>query len=255
MASSGLIYAAIVAGWAAVLVPRWVRRNEEIEQAREADQARGVRVLEPSASTARGVRTQARHQPAPITIDEPLALVDEPVETSGDGQAARRRRRVLMVLVLALVAVTVTAVIGTVPLWSVAIPALLLSGFLRLAHRAAAAEAARPRVQRRRPGTGDAMEATSRVRVLEEPEPVEPVDPRAWEPVPVPLPTYLTKDKAPDTATRTIDLTQPGAWTSARLQPAGSITPPRPVSVPQAVMAPVEDGVEELPEHRPAVGD
>jgi hypothetical protein len=233
MGSSGLIYAAIVAGWAAVLVPRWVRRNEEIDQAREADVARGVRVLQPSASLPRGTRTQARHDPLPVVIDEPRVLADEPQDTHENRQAARRRRRILIVLVLALVAVTVTAVIGTLPLWSVAIPTLLLVGFLRLAHRATAAAANRPRLPRRRPDT------------------VEAVNPHAWEPVPVPLPTYLSKDKAPDTATRTIDLTQPGAWTSGRLEPTGQISPPRPVPVPQ----PVDEDVEELPEHRPAVGD
>jgi hypothetical protein len=252
MGSSGLIYAAIVAGWAAVLVPRWVRRNEEIDQAREADVARGVRVLQPSASLPRGTRTQARHDPLPVVIDEPRVLADEPQDTHENRQAARRRRRILIVLVLALVAVTVPAVIGTLPLWSVAIPTLLLVGFLRLAHRATAAEANRPRLPRRRPDTADAGGKTpSRMAVLDKPEPVEAVNPHAWEPVPVPLPTYLSKDKAPDTATRTIDLTQPGAWTSGRLEPTGQISPPRPVPVPQ----PVDEDVEELPEHRPAVGD
>ncbi|NIR38377.1 MAG: hypothetical protein GWN07_21145, partial [Actinobacteria bacterium] len=46
MGSSGLLYAAIVAAWAAVLVPRWIRRNEEIDRAREEDTSRGVRVLD-----------------------------------------------------------------------------------------------------------------------------------------------------------------------------------------------------------------
>ncbi len=154
----------------------------------------------------------------------------------------------LIVLVLALVAVTVMAVIGTLPLWSVAIPALVLVGFRHLAHRAAAAEANRPPVRRRQPETVD---ATSQIAVAEEPESDEPIDPHAWEPVPVPLPTYLTKDRAPGNAIRTIDLTQPGAWTSGRLEQAGPITPPRPVPVPQ----PAEEDVEELPEHRRAVGD
>lgn len=37
-----------------------------------------------------------------------------------------------------------------------------------------------------------------------------------WEPVPVPLPTYVTAPKAPRSV-RVIDLTEPGAWTSGHL--------------------------------------
>jgi hypothetical protein len=40
---------------------------------------------------------------------------------------------------------------------------------------------------------------------------------RAWDPVPVPLPTYVSAPKAPRSV-RIIDLTLPGAWTSGRLE-------------------------------------
>jgi hypothetical protein len=43
---------------------------------------------------------------------------------------------------------------------------------------------------------------------------------RVWEPVPVPLPTYVSAPKAPRSV-RVIDLTKPGAWTSGRLDPDG----------------------------------
>jgi hypothetical protein len=251
MGSSGLIYAAIVAGWAAVLVPRWVRHNEEIDQAREADLARGVRVLGPSAEIARGARTQARHESLPDASVEPTDQADEPEDRPDYGRAARRRRRVLIVLMFALAAIVVSAVIGTLPLWSVAIPALVLAGFMHLAHRAAAAEVDRSLPHRRRVGTTDARGAApSRAAVLEEPVVAKPVDPHAWQPVSVPLPTYLLKDKAADSATRTIDLSQPGAWTSGRLEPAGS-----PILKPAPAPHVSAETVEDLPEHRLAVGD
>jgi hypothetical protein len=41
-------------------------------------------------------------------------------------------------------------------------------------------------------------------------------DTRSWEPVPVPLPTYVLAPKAPRSV-RVIDLTLPGAWTSGYL--------------------------------------
>jgi hypothetical protein len=252
MGSSGLIYAAIVAGWAAILVPRWVRQNEEIDQAREADKAHGVRVLEPSAEIARGARTQARHESLPIAATEARAASEEPIGNYDHARAAARRRRlVLTVLWLALATVTVIAVIGALPLWSVAIPAVSLVVFISLAHRAAPAEVNRPPVRRRLAGPTDARNTrSSRPATVSEPKPTEPVDPHAWQPVPVPLPTYLLKDKAPDSAARSIDLTNPGAWTSGRLEPAGSATLP-PVSAP----APADDVVEDLPHRRIAVGD
>jgi hypothetical protein len=253
MGSSGLIYAAIVAGWAAFLVPRWVRRNEEIDQAREADAVRGTRILGQSESPARGARTQARHEPLPVIPAERPDVVDDPAHIRKHGQAVRRRRRVLFVLVLALGVVTVVAVIGALPLWSVAIPTVLLFGFLQLARRATMAAAKRPQAPRRpRETTSVPNAGRQRIAIIDEPGPAEPADPHAWDPVPVPLPTYLTKDRAPDdTATRTIDLTQPGAWTSGRLESAGSNTLPRVLPV----SPPIDGDVEELPEHRPAVGD
>jgi hypothetical protein len=51
------------------------------------------------------------------------------------------------------------------------------------------------------------------------PEPAEFYDAvaqRVWDPVPVPLPTYVLAPKAPRSV-RVIDLTRPGAWTSGHL--------------------------------------
>jgi hypothetical protein len=250
-----LIYAAIVAAWAAVLVPRWVRRNEEVDQAHEADLARGVRVLGPADSLTPSARTQARHASVAVDTAEPAVVTvnERGVELSTDyGRAARRRRRVLAVLVIALVGVTVAAVVGRVPLWSVAVPTLVLGVFVRLARRAAAAEAnSRARRRRRLEPTGAAVIASPRIAALDEPAPSKPAAPDEWEPVPVPLPTYLTKPKAPQLATRSIDLSHPGAWTSGRPEPAESIPMPRPIAIPEAV----GENVDDLPEHRPAVGD
>jgi hypothetical protein len=253
MGSSGLIYAAIVAAWAAVLVPRWVRRNEEIDQAREADLARGVRVLGQAESLTRSARMQARHAALPVEPAEQAAAMAGPgVEPPSEyGQAARRRRRVLSVLVLAFAAVSVAAVVGKLPLWSVAVPSLLLGGFLWAGRRAAAVEAASRAQRRGRMPTVLATSTSPQTATSDQPEPAVRTDPQLWEPVPVPLPTYLTKPMAPQLATRTIDLSVPGAWTSGRIESAQSTPPPTPMPAPQ----PVEDDVEELPEHRPAVGD
>ncbi len=266
MSYSGLIYAAIVPCWAAFLVPRWIRRNEEIERAREEDAARGVRVLERRHAHVRhgyghpvltdlDLHGAARPPEADEAAEARLPDDDAPSDAEPEGHpghlpdvpsfsvAARRRRRVLLTLLLALVVVILAVRADRLPTVSVAVPAVMLAGFLVLARRAAVAEARRRAHLRRaltrrraqaqaeaeaQRAASEAAAAGKRIAILDEPEPVEPVDPNAWEPVPVPLPTYLTKDKAEPPVVRKIDLSSPGAWTSGRLNPAGSIALPPP---------------------------
>lgn len=263
--SSGLLYAAIVAAWAAVLVPRWIRRNEEIERAREEDTSRGVRVLERqqrhvrahSGLTADSVRTgltagraaQSDRRPNAEQADvwsEPHAE-RRPIAAG----AAARRRRVFALLLVAVGGAGSGAAAGLVPGGLVAVPALLLLVFLVLARRAAVQDARRRRaaarqeaLQRRELAAQQQAEPSRRVAVLDEPPPAAPSDPHAWEPVPVPPPTYLTKPKAEPRVVRKIDLSSPGAWTSGRLNPDGAVVPP-----------PQQPVRSDVPERRRAVGD
>jgi hypothetical protein len=74
----------------------------------------------------------------------------------------------------------------------------------------------------------------------------------AWQPVPVPVPTYVSAPKAPREV-RVIDLTRPGAWTSGRLDdvdPGPAVQP----AEPEADRDPIVTG-ELLIERRQAVGD
>ncbi|HEX6338541.1 MAG TPA: hypothetical protein VFZ85_16405 [Jiangellaceae bacterium] len=294
MSYSGLIYAAIVACWASVLVPRWIRRNEEVERAREEDAARGVRVLERRQAHSRRAPTHSMlpASSVPSLPDPAVGRSNATPDASGYGSytddvepeeghdpaadyeadlhefylasfavAARRRRRVLTLLVLALGVVALAMAAGRLPTVAIAVPAVLLSAFFVLARRAAVVQARRldrlRRAARRRAqaraqaeaeeesASAEAMSSSGkRIAVLDLPEPAEPPDPNAWQPVPVPLPTYLTKAKAETPAVRRIDLSSPGAWTSGRLNPAGSI------ALPPA--RPAEDG--DLPEQWRAVG-
>ena len=290
MGYSGLIYAAIVACWAAVLVPRWIRRNEEVERAREEDAARGIRVLERRQSHVRhgsgvpaqpapGLPSATRRLGQDETLDASPHADDarptdhEPGEDDAEdlhdfelpsfGAAARRRRRVIMLLLLALAVVSLAIWAGRLGPVSIAVPAVLLAGFLVLARRAAVTEKRRhARMRRVLAGRRAEAQAKSqaqsanvaavsssgkRIAVLDTAEPAEPAeaaDPNAWEPVPVPLPTYLTKAKAEPPVVRKIDLSSPGAWTSGRLNPSGSIALPPPRQADD----------EDLPEQRRAVG-
>lgn len=154
-----MIYAAIVAAWATFLVPRWLRRNEEVDRAREIDEATGVRVL--------SRRNRSRHGTHPIVpelavespqlpsphIESPTTAVDPGVDgetpTDANGtvspinessvsrrprpSAARRRRRILLTLVV-LTALAGGAAYATdvVPVWALRVPGALLGGYLLL---------------------------------------------------------------------------------------------------------------------------
>ena len=253
MGSSGLIYAAIVAAWAAVLVPRWVRRNEEVDQAREADLARGVRVLGPADSLTPSARTQARHASLAVDTAEPAVVTvnERGVEPSTDyGRAARRRRRVLAVLVIALVGVTVAAVVGRIPLWSVAAPlwcSASLSGWPAgppLPRRTAGPTAdgsSRPG-QRSSPRRGSQRSMSRRRRS----RPPGRVGAGSGAVADVPDQAQGTSTGDPEhrsLPSRRMDV--------RRLEPTESIPLPRPIAIPEAV----GENVDDLPEHRPAVGD
>jgi hypothetical protein len=228
-----------------------VRRNEEVEQAREVDLARGVRVL-PRPDQVRKVGGSPSHRALQPDMDD--ASADNVTGRHGGdvGVAARRRRRMLLILTVVLTVTAAASIAGWLPGWIVAVPVALLAVFLVLARRAAVAEARRRPVRRQRTARAAAA-PVHRIAVLDEPEPSPPEDPDAWEPVPVPLPTYVTKARAPDPGSRRIDLSQPGAWTSGRLDPAGWIALPR-ARPAVAVDAPSQDADDE-PERRRAVGD
>jgi hypothetical protein len=66
-----------------------------------------------------------------------------------------------------------------------------------------------------------------------------------WDPLPVTLPTYVSKPRASRTV-RTIDLTEPGTWTSGRSEADSRL-------VEEASVAPVEEAEVEHEEQR-AVG-
>lgn len=277
MGYSGLIYAAIVAAWAAFLVPKWVRRNEEVEQARSADVERGVRVLSRRSGPGQAPHGAVAVPPQPVP-SAPTAAVAPRVEPDVFATAAQRRRRMLTLLLTLLVVSVGLVVAGVAPAWAPAGPGVLLVLFLFVARRAAVVQARRRRVQARRRAVSRPQEARDASVVWASPSeseegatrrlvlPDELVEPAAsagegdeWSPVPVPLPTYLTKPKATRAAARKIDLSQPGAWTSGRLDPASSIQLPHrpPAEQPAAPAEPAETAAAEdvVEERRRAVGD
>ena len=215
------------------------------------------------------VRIPARRERAATIVTSPASATVSP---------AARRRRILTVLALA--TLLTAAVVGVaalanlpVPTWLVAVPGGLMAGYLALL------AIVRPGAPRR--GTTDSLPALPvsdtdtdtdtdtdagtgtdthadmvgaevaaavdepTVTVAEPPVTVEPqVEDDTWTPVPLPSPTYVTAPRA-RRSVRSIDLSNPGSWTSSAA--------PAPAA---ATLAPSEsdENQEHLVEHRRAVG-
>ena len=154
--------------------------------------------------------------------------------------AARRRRRILGFLLLCDIGVAVAAYLAYLQWWTVAVPAALTLTYLVLCRTQVRHERVRPmrapvaqpvvEVQvDQQPVTTTAPEPVESLgETFEEAEdtigiPVAQLQAAAstadgttlWDPLPMTLPTYVSAPKANRTV-RTIDLGQPGTWTSGR---------------------------------------
>ena len=249
--TTGLIFTAIAIAWLAYLVPHFARHRDD-ETVEESDPANrfsdSMRILQ------RGT--------APL-LDQDLAEIDS-VEVStpltrraavADLQrlerlAARRRRRVLIALLAALTIVLGVHFAGLAPLWAAAIPGGLVLLFVVVAR--ISVSVMRRNLDRRYDtickGSEEATVFLSRKNnALSEPgrtqvaEPV--VKPGAlWDPVPITMPTYVSKPLAPRTV-RTIDLSGPEVTATSR--PTIPVTADAPPAKPRAV---AQDQGDEMPE-------
>ncbi|MFI1182723.1 hypothetical protein ACH4UT_24655 [Streptomyces sp. NPDC020799] len=168
MSSSGLIYAVIVGAWAAYLVPMWLRRQDELNEARPTERfSTAIRLLSGRAGMerryAKGLEGRATDdapdpgEPADARGPEPEAPTETvdvrpfgapahqqagappgvPHPSPSAAERARRskvlarRRRTTVVLFLAFTLGAIVAGVGGLAfLWAPALPALLLSAYI-----------------------------------------------------------------------------------------------------------------------------
>ncbi|MFF9340964.1 MULTISPECIES: gephyrin-like molybdotransferase receptor GlpR [unclassified Streptomyces] len=298
MSSSGLIYAVIVGAWAAYLVPMWLRRQDELNEARPTERfSTAIRLLsgragmerryakelrergtapeavtdaDPDAATeqlssvdvrafsAPPARTEARlelPEPEPDPAPEAAQAPRSAAERARRGKALARRRRTTIVLFSAFTLGAVVAAVGGVAfLWAPGVPAVLLSAYivhLRGQERRRfvyvmdrrRAEAAAARLRESRGAAAPAPEPSpaqpvspqeaDRRALVEQTDHAEWVDQQrergpargdSWDPVPVPLPTYVTAPVAPR-ASNGVDVTDPETWSAARSSTAAEQSP------------------------------
>ncbi|KOX29121.1 membrane protein [Streptomyces sp. NRRL F-6491] len=202
------------------------------------------------------------HEPdrEPEPASAPARPAPGAAERARRGKALARRRRTTIVLFLAFTLGAVVAAVGGVPfLWAPAVPALLLSAYIVhlrvqerrrfvyvMDRRRAEAAAARLRESRRpaptpepeadqAPATAPAVspQEADRRALVEQTDHAEWVDQQrerrpargdSWDPVPVPLPTYVTAPVAPR-ASSGVDVTDPETWSAARSSTAADPAP------------------------------
>ncbi|MFE5593286.1 gephyrin-like molybdotransferase receptor GlpR [Streptomyces sp. NPDC056549] len=180
-------------------------------------------------------------------------------ERARRGKVLARRRRVTTLLFAGFTLGAVVAAVGGVAfLWAPAVPALLLSAYIVhlraqerrrfvyvMDRRRAEAAAARLRESRRPAPTPEpeadqapmapalSPQEADRRALVEQTDHAEWVDQQrergpargdSWDPVPVPLPTYVTAPVAPR-ATSGIDITDPETWSAARSSTAADPAP------------------------------
>jgi hypothetical protein len=183
---SGLIFVVIALAWVGYLVPKALRHHDELQANRPVeDNSPSMRVLE---------RTPAA---APSAFTSPAPGVEFPAvaRTRTSRAAAARRRRVLVSLLFVTAVLAGLSTYGVIPAWSTGIGVVMVFAWL-VACRAAV-----------RPPVAIAPVVAA---PIEEPvvvvEPVAPVEDEAlWDPIPLTLPTYVTKPAARRTI-RTIEL-------------------------------------------------
>ena len=226
---SALIFVALAVAWAVYLIPKALRHHDDVVRSRSVDRfSNTMRVLarrEPvNRRDARLVVTPGRtHAPPVVTAKRPAAPATPVAEVRpSTGRATRRRRRVLGLVLLANAAMITLAATAVLDWWYVAAPAGLLVAWLVACRLMVRSErsARRPRSHR----VDSSAHETDEVP-LPEADHDDMVntastpaitDPSLWDPMPVTLPTYVTKPPAARRSVRTIDLDSTGVWTSGR---------------------------------------
>ena len=145
--SSAILYLAIVAIWAVVLVPRWLHPRsaqpepvEPVPVPEPAEPEPAVRETAEPVSLAAGADRAEQAGPAP---GEPAPAFPSSAERRAD--MLRARRRMLTALVVLTAGAVGLAVTGIAASWVVVPPAVLLGGFLVLLREAAHIDAERAR--------------------------------------------------------------------------------------------------------------
>lgn len=180
--SSAILYFAIVAIWAGILMPRWLRpsarhRAEEAQPEPAAPEAM-------AAFAQPGLVAEDREQAPALDAGERkrAAALDAETAAARRANVLRARRRMLTTLVVLTLGALGIAVSRIAAWWVIVPPGVLLAGFLLLLREAARSDAARARRhahdaearQRRQPPAAPPDEPEVFERIASTPEAPQP---------------------------------------------------------------------------------
>jgi hypothetical protein len=230
---SALIFVALAVAWAVYLIPKALEHHDESARTRTVERfSHTMRVLARREPVSRKkARLIKAGDPTPVVVknaDQSSTLKRDPrtadpvrVRRVAAARAAKRRLRVVTLLLLANATVAVLAGLQVVAwVWTL-VPVGVLVAWLVACRLMVKRERAVAPVRRtaapapaETPAATVAADETAETPVVTA-ETVDPVtkDPESWDPVPVTLPTYVSKPVAPRTV-RTIDLDSTGVWSS-----------------------------------------
>lgn len=205
---TGLIYIAIIALWAAVLIPMWLRRHDQISEVR---------------STARFENSMAR-----LGSHGEMSkggggrdLVNREITVSPSG----KRRAIILASLAGMTAMSLLLALTSVaPKWIPVFLGVLTAAFMVASAMTASARTQSAPARIRRPSPASRRERTA--------APAESAaavnenggegwnawddEDEAWEAVPTTLPTYVTAPRASQVP-RPIDKARPGEWTGSAM--------------------------------------
>ena len=198
--SSAILYVAIVAIWAGVLIPRWLRRDSAASQQSSEDLTTAEAHAEPDAEPAHPprrhqervaprpparpearaearpeVRSDARAKPRPEP--RPEARVDPPDGGPRDEEHKKvltARRRLLYMLLVLGIGSGVLAFTKMAAWWVMVPPTIMLLGYMGMLREAAKADAERRELARTRAAAAAAV-AAARRETAPAPAPPAPV--------------------------------------------------------------------------------
>lgn len=251
MDPSALIFVALAVAWAVYLIPKALEHHEESARSRTVDAfSHSVRVLarrepvspreatlvagdDPAPPSRRQLRREARllakdkkrgarlqRRNARRLAAAARVPTDPRIRRLAAARAARRRLRVVTLILAENAVVAVLAAVGIFGWVWMAIPVGVLVAWLVACRLMVRRERAVLPVVRhaptKEPRTDDGpTHADDTQGIPAVAEDTAPRDPDAWDPVPVTLPTYVSKPVA-SRSVRTIDLDSTGVWTSGR---------------------------------------